>query len=96
MYTSYINPASAFDHARNIEMIVVVLFGGSGTVWGPIIGAATVMVMREMLWAQFPAAHLAALGALLLIVVLYLPGGLVSIVRERRRERPDARPGESP
>jgi branched-chain amino acid transport system permease protein len=54
------------------------------------------MVMREMLWAQFPAAHLAALGALLLIVVLYLPGGLVSIVRERRRERPDARPGESP
>ncbi|MDH3309980.1 MAG: branched-chain amino acid ABC transporter permease [Gammaproteobacteria bacterium] len=96
MYTSYINPASAFDPARNIEMIVVVLFGGSGTVWGPIIGAATVMFLREMLWAQFPAAHLAALGVLLLIVVLYLPGGLVSIVRERHRERPDARPGESP
>jgi branched-chain amino acid transport system permease protein len=96
MYTSYINPASAFDHARNIEMIVVVLFGGSGTVWGPIIGAATVMVLREMLWAQFPAAHLAALGVLLLIVVLYLPGGLISIVRERQQSRPDARPGESP
>ena len=96
MYTSYINPASAFDPARNIEMIVVVLFGGSGTVWGPIIGAGTVMVLREMLWAQFPAAHLAALGVLLLIVVLYLPGGLVSIVRERQQKRPDSRPGESP
>jgi branched-chain amino acid transport system permease protein len=96
MYTSYIDPAAAFDPARNIEMIVVVLFGGSGTVWGPIIGAATVMVLREMLWAQFPAAHLAALGVLLLFVVLYLPGGLVSMVRERHRERPDARPGESP
>ena len=96
MYTSYINPASAFDPARNIEMIVVVLFGGSGTVWGPVIGAATVMVLREMLWAQFPAAHLAALGVLLLIVVLYLPGGLVSIVRERQQKRPDARTGESP
>jgi len=54
------------------------------------------MFLREMLWAQFPAAHLAALGVLLLIVVLYLPGGLVSIVRERQQKRPDARPGESP
>lgn len=96
MYTSYINPSSAFDHARNIEMIVVVLFGGSGTVWGPIIGAGTVMVLRELLWAQFPAAHLAALGMLLLVVVLYLPGGLISIVGERRQRRPDAKPGAAP
>jgi branched-chain amino acid transport system permease protein len=96
MYTSYLNPASAFDNARNIEMIVVVLFGGSGTVWGPILGAATVMVLREMLWAQFPSAHLAALGVLLLVVVLYLPGGLISILRDRSQKRPDARPGETP
>jgi branched-chain amino acid transport system permease protein len=96
MYTSYINPASAFEHARNIEMIVVVLFGGSGTVWGPILGAGTVMVLRELLWAQFPSAHLAALGVLLLVVVLYLPGGLISILRARLQKRPDARPGESP
>ena len=96
MYTSYLNPASAFDNARNIEMIVVVLFGGSGTVWGPILGAATVMVLREMLWAQFPSAHLAALGVLLLVVVLYLPGGLISILRDKSKTRPDARPGESP
>ena len=96
MYTSYINPASAFDNARNIEMIVVVLFGGSGTVWGPIIGAGTVMVLRELLWAQFPSAHLAALGVLLLVVVLYLPGGLISLLRDRQQKRPDARPGETP
>jgi branched-chain amino acid transport system permease protein len=96
MYTSYLNPASAFDNARNIEMIVVVLFGGSGTVWGPILGAGTVMVLREILWAQFPSAHLAALGVLLLVVVLYLPGGLISILRARQQKRPDARPGESP
>ncbi len=96
MYTSYLNPASAFDNARNIEMIVVVLFGGSGTVWGPILGAGTVMILRELLWAQFPSAHLAALGVLLLVVVLYLPGGLISILRVRQQKRPDARPGESP
>ena len=90
MYTSYLDPSSAFAHARNIEMIVVVLFGGSGTVWGPLIGAGVIMIMREMLWAQFPAAHLALLGVLLLVVVLYLPGGIVSLARRHRQLRPDA------
>jgi branched-chain amino acid transport system permease protein len=97
MYTSYLDPSSAFAHARNIEMIVVVLFGGSGTVWGPLIGAAVIMITREMLWAQFPAAHLALLGVLLLVVVLYLPGGIVSLARRDRQLRPDARKaGETP
>jgi branched-chain amino acid transport system permease protein len=89
MYTSFINPGSAFAHARNVEMIVMVLFGGSGTVWGPIIGAGIIMILREALWAQFPEVHLAALGALLLVVVLYLPGGLVSLAHRERQRRPD-------
>jgi len=97
MYTTYIDPDSAFAGARNIEMIVMVLFGGSGTVWGPLIGAGLIMIMREMLWAQFPAAHLALLGVLLLVVVLYLPGGVVSLARRQRYLRPDARKsGEAP
>ncbi|MHB8535516.1 MAG: branched-chain amino acid ABC transporter permease [Sulfuricaulis sp.] len=97
LYTSYINPGSAFAHARNVEMIVVVLFGGSGTVWGPILGAAIIMILREMLWAEFPAVHLALLGVLLLVVVLYLPGGIVSLARRRRELRPDAgKAGDTP
>jgi len=94
MYTSYIDPGSAFAHARNVEMIVMVLFGGSGTVWGPLIGAGVIMILREMLWAQFPAAHLALLGVLLLVVVLYLPGGVVSLAHRNRGLRPDARKAE--
>lgn len=97
MYTSFINPGSAFAHTRNVEMIVMVLFGGSGTVWGPIVGAALIMILREMLWAEFPEVHLALLGVLLLVVVLYLPGGIVSLARRDRRRRPDvAKAGETP
>ncbi len=97
MYTSFINPGSAFAHTRNVEMIVMVLFGGSGTVWGPIVGAALIMVLREMLWAEFPEVHLALLGVLLLVVVLYLPGGIVSLARRDRLRRPDvAKAGETP
>jgi branched-chain amino acid transport system permease protein len=96
MYTSYINPQSVFSPALNIQMIVMVLFGGSGTVWGPLIGAGIVMVLRELLWAQFPAAHLALLGVLLLAVVLYLPGGVLSFARARPQMRADSQTGKTP
>lgn len=89
MYTSYLNPSSAFAASLNIQMIVMVMFGGTGTVWGPVLGAGIVMLVREFLWAQFPALHLALLGAMLLIVVLFLPGGIVSLFGRRKRVRPE-------
>jgi len=89
MYTSYINPASAFAPALNIQMIVMVMFGGSGTIWGPVLGAGIVMGIRELVWANFPALHLALLGVLLLIVVLVLPGGVVSLFTRRKQVRPE-------
>jgi len=89
MYTSYVEPRSVFAPAINIQMIVMVMFGGSGTVWGPVIGAGIVMSLREVLWAEFPALHLALLGGLLLVVVLFLPRGLVSLLTRRKRVRPE-------
>jgi branched-chain amino acid transport system permease protein len=98
-YTSYINPPSAFSAALNIQMIVMVMFGGSGTVLGPLIGAAVVMVLRETLWAHFPQLHLAALGGLLWLVLFVLPGGLVSLLERRslpRAGRSRIEQGEGP
>ena len=86
-YTSYLNPSSAFAHSLNVQMIVMVMLGGTGTIWGPVLGAALIMVLHEILWANFPALHLAALGAVLLGCVLFLPGGLMSLGQGRRRKR---------
>jgi len=93
LYTSYINPESSFAAALNIQMIVMVMLGGSGTVWGPVVGASLVMGLREVLWANFPALHLGALGLLLLLVVLFLPGGLMSLLERRARVRPEVAQG---
>ena len=89
MYTSFIDPISVFPAALNVEMIVMVLLGGRGTVWGPVIGAVMIMSVREFTWVQFPALHLALLGVLLIVVVLYLPDGILSIAPKPRRVRPD-------
>jgi branched-chain amino acid transport system permease protein len=96
MYTSYIDPVSVFAPALNIQMIVMVLLGGSGTIWGPVIGAAVITLLREMLWANFPAVHLALLGVLVILVVLYLPNGILSITSRRKRVRPEVEEGTPP
>lgn len=87
MYTSFIDPISVFAPALNVSMIVMVLLGGRGTVWGPVLGAAIVMSIHEFTWTQFPALHLALLGVLVIVVVLYVPDGIVAIVSQRQRFR---------
>jgi len=89
MYTSFIDPHSAFTPILNLQMIVVVLLGGSGTVWGPVIGAVIIMGSRELMWAEFPAAHLALLGILVIMVVFYMPKGILGLVSRRKIVRVD-------
>lgn len=90
MYTSFIDPNSVFASALNIQMIVIVMLGGSGTIWGPVLGAAIVVLLREWLWASFPALHLLLMGAVIIVIVLFLPGGVLSLFAKRRSVRPEA------
>lgn len=90
MYTSFIDPNSVFASALNIQMIVIVMLGGSGTIWGPVLGAAIVVLVREWLWASFPALHLLLMGAVIIVIVLFLPGGVLSLFAKHRSVRPEA------
>ncbi|MGC1952734.1 MAG: branched-chain amino acid ABC transporter permease [Gammaproteobacteria bacterium] len=83
-YTSFIDPLSVFLPALNIQMVAMVLLGGRGTLWGPVIGVVIVMSVREVTWAEFPTLHLALLGALMILVILFLPEGILSVLRKRR------------
>jgi len=89
MSTSYIDPASVFSPALSVQMVVMVLLGGTGTVWGPVVGASIVMGLREVLWAEFPSLHLALLGFVLIMIVLYLPRGVLSLLDRQHSFRPD-------
>lgn len=97
-YTSFIDPHSVFSPEWNIQMIVMVMVGGGGRLWGPVIGAGLVMGLRELLWARFPAIHAAVMGILLISIVLFLPCGVLSLFQRRPTQRSDLHPtrGESP
>nr|VFK63001.1 MAG: branched-chain amino acid transport system permease protein [Candidatus Kentron sp. TC] len=92
MYTSFIDPHSAFTPILNLQMIVIVLLGGAGTIWGPVLGAVIIMGSREFMWAEFPALHLALLGILVIIVVFYMPKGILGLVSRRKTVRVDHTP----
>lgn len=73
-----INP-SAMTPEKSLEAVVWVAVGGRGTLVGPIVGAITVNVLKSWALRRYPDEWLFFLGALFVVVVLLLPGGIVSL-----------------
>ena len=84
-WITYIEPANVFDVLIGVTMLVMVLLGGSGTLWGPPVGAVVLIVLTELVWARFLELHAAILGAVIILVVIFLPDGLVEMVRQGRK-----------
>ena len=81
----YIEPISVFPLAITVTMIVMVLFGGKGTVWGPVLGAVALFVIQEIVWARYPYVHPLLFGAIIVVVVLAMPRGVLGLLQLRYR-----------
>jgi branched-chain amino acid transport system permease protein len=80
-----IEPGDAFNLSLSIEAIVMVMLGGQGTVIGPAVGAFVYEEIRGLLLTSETFSHfqLVIAGALLLLIVLFVPGGLIGYVHRR-------------
>ena len=80
-----IEPGGAFNLGTSIEAIVMVMLGGPGTVIGPALGAALYEELRGALLTSDIFSHfqLVIAGALLLVIVLFIPGGLMGFIHRR-------------
>ena len=81
----YIEPISVFPLLTTITMIVMALFGGKGTIWGPVLGAVTLFVFQELVWARFLYLHQILFGTIIVFVVLLMPKGILGLLQERYR-----------
>lgn len=93
----YIDPDSVASITLSIEIAVVVIVGGIGTLWGPVIGAAVVVLLTELtnmyLGAIRSGASLVLYGLLLIIVIIAKPGGLISLFTFKLQPTSTARKG---
>ncbi len=82
---SIIEPELAFKLHSSIELLVMVMLGGFGTVLGPILGAAGYQRLRSFLLTSdpFKDIQLSVSGALLLAIILFIPAGAVGWLRHR-------------
>ncbi len=80
-----IEPADAFRVDMSIETLVMIMLGGQGTVLGPLLGAVTYEELRSYLLTSplFKNLQLAFAGLALLLIVLFMPAGLVGWLRGR-------------
>ncbi len=80
-----IEPADAFRLHFSIELLVMVMLGGFGTVLGPVIGAVGYQRLRGFLLTSplFKDIQLSVAGVLLLVIILFIPAGAVGWLRHR-------------
>lgn len=76
---TYIDPITVFNPFIGFQTVLIALVGGAATLWGPVLAAVVFSVLAETLRLQAPQAYMMLLGLLLILSVLYLPGGLASI-----------------
>lgn len=95
---TYIDPHTVFNPFIGFQTVLIALIGGAVTLWGPLLAAVVFSLLAESLRLQAPQVYMMALGLLLILSVLYLPGGLASLrwetfggwwraMREWQRER---------
>ncbi|HUN92682.1 MAG TPA: branched-chain amino acid ABC transporter permease [Burkholderiaceae bacterium] len=71
-----------FAFSRSAELMLIVVLGGTGTLYGPMLGAIVFMVARQVLSGIEPQYWEFWLGALLLAIVLFARGGLLGLGRQ--------------
>jgi branched-chain amino acid transport system permease protein len=81
-WVKYIEPPDVFDVLLAVKPMVMVLLGGLGTIFGPALGAVILLAFEELVWRNFLTIHAAALGVIIVVLVLFLPNGILSTWRK--------------
>jgi len=82
---TYIDPYIAFNPLFSFMPVLMAILGGMGQFYGPILGAAIFAYLEELLITRFPYHYMLIFGIILVVAILYLPGGLVGLIQKWRK-----------
>ena len=77
---TYVDPNIAFNSLVSFQVLIMALLGGIGRPWGPALGAVPLVLLSELLSGTFPHHFGIALGICFVVIVYFLPGGVMGLV----------------
>jgi ABC-type branched-subunit amino acid transport system ATPase component/ABC-type branched-subunit amino acid transport system permease subunit len=88
-YLSFVDPLGMFNILLSVQILLSMLLGGRGTLWGPVLGAFLIEALNEFANNELGGgnARLLVFGGLMALVVLFLPRGILPSVAERLEAR---------
>lgn len=88
-YIQYIDPMVLLPLSNSMLIVLVCVMGGIGTVWGPVLGAFVMISINEYArsyFAKIGGLNLVVYGILVILIVLFLPKGLISLIKPRKKK----------
>jgi branched-chain amino acid transport system permease protein len=76
-WITFIEPSSAFDPGVGVKAYIMLIIGGMGSVFGPVIGAFTLEIVSTLVWSGFLKAHQLILGVLIVVICIVAPNGII-------------------
>lgn len=90
-YRTFIHPTTVFDANLSIQIVLMALFGGATTWQGPVIGAAILVIIDQVLITAFPGApaEISRLvyGLILVLVIMFMPQGIMHYIMNWLKSR---------
>ena len=88
-YLAFVDPIGMFNILLSVQILLSMLLGGRGTLWGPVLGAFVIEALNEFANNELGGgnARLLVFGGLMALVVLFLPRGILPSVAERLEAR---------
>ncbi len=84
-YITFIDPVGVFDVSLNVKMIIMAVFGGPGSVLGPVVGAFVLSTISEVLATRVTTFASMFFGIVIVIAVVFMPRGIAHFVEHFRR-----------
>jgi branched-chain amino acid transport system permease protein len=96
-WVTFIDPSSTLGDLVSDQALVMVVFGGMGTLVGPVIGAVLIFAFKTLFWAylsNFEVLYVIILGAVIALSVVFLPNGALGMLGRKRARKAHAKPGQ--
>jgi branched-chain amino acid transport system permease protein len=84
-YITFVDPVGVFDISLNVKMIIMAVFGGPGSVLGPVVGAFILSAVSEILATRVTSIASMFFGVVIVIAVVFMPRGIADFVQHINR-----------